>query len=170
MAVITDVHSAAIEAANSSPPTLVSPGTFGGVIHRQTQRVAIVDNESIGSIKRFFRVKSTDTVLSIRYLTSETLTALAADVGLYRTEMDGGAVVDADAYASAVSLATASIGEGVSIGHEARGVDVIGQPVWDDIASQTTDTKLEYDIAITITTAVTDPGTLTLILDYIPNG
>ena len=82
---------------------------------------------------------------------------------------DGGAVVDADAYASAVSLATANVLAGVDVGFEARGVGVLGQPVWDDAAGVSADTRLEYDIALTITTQVTDPGTLTMILEYVSN-
>ena len=170
MAVTTTEHSAIIDAIAASPPTLVSPGVYGGNVKVQIARVSIADNDSIASIYRLFRVKSTDTILSMKYFTSETLTAMAVDVGLYRTAADGGAVVDVDAYSSAVLLSTASITAGVEIGLDARGVDVLGQPVWDDIASQTTDTKLDYDIALTITTAVTDPGTLTVVLLYVSNG
>lgn len=170
MAVTTTEHSAIIDAIAASPPTLVNPGTYGGNVKVQIARVSIADNDSIASIYRMFRVKSTDTVLSIKYLTNETLTAMAVDIGLYRTAEDGGAVVDVDAYASAVSLATANTTAGVEVSYEARGVDIVGQPVWDDIASQTTDTKLDYDIALTITTAVTDPGTLTMIMLYVSNG
>lgn len=169
MAVTTTEHSAIIDALDASPPTLVSPGVFGGVVKAQIARVSIADNDDVASIYRMFRVKSTDTVLSIKYFTPDTLTAMAADVGLYRTVKDGGAVVDADAYASAASFATANVLAGVELAFEARGVGVLGQPVWDDIASQTTDTHLSYDIAVTITTQVTDPGTLTMLLLYIEN-
>lgn len=166
MAVTTTEHSAIIDALAASPPTLMNPREYAGNVKVQIARVSIADNDSIASIYRMFRVKSTDSVLSIKYYTSETLTAMAVDVGLYRTAKDGGAVVDVDAYASAVLLSTANVLAGVEVSYEARGVDIIGQPVWDDIASQATDTNLSYDIALTITTAVTDPGTLTMIMLY----
>jgi len=169
MAVTTTEHSAIIDNIAASPPVLNDPGVYGGVVRRQIARVSIADNDDVGSIYRMFRVKSSDTVLSIKYFTADTLTAMAADVGLYRTQADGGAVVDVDAYASAASFATANVLAGVELAHEARGVTVLGQKVWDDIASQTTDTKLSYDIAVTITTQVTDPGTLTMVLEYIEN-
>lgn len=169
MAVSTTEHSAIIDAIAATPPTLVSPGVFGGNVKVQVARVSIADNDDVGSIYRMFRVKSTDTVLSIRYFTPDTLTAMAADVGLYRTQADGGAVVDVDAYASAASFANANVLAGVELAFEARGVGALGQPVWDDIANQTTDTRLSYDIAVTITTQVTDPGTLTMVLLYVEN-
>ena len=169
MAVTTTEHSAIIDALAASPPTLMAPGVFGGNVKVQIGRVSIADNDDVGSIYRMFRVKSTDTVLSIRFFTADTLTAMAGDVGLYRTAADGGAVVDADAYASAASFATANVLAGTEVGFEARGVTVLGQPVWDDIASTTADTQLSYDIAVTITTQVTDPGTLTMVLLYIEN-
>ena len=169
MAVITTTHSAIINALAASPPTLIDPATFGGNVKTQIARVAIVDNADVGSIYRMFRVKSTDVVLSILFYTPDTLTAMAADVGLYRTVQEGGAVVDADAYASAASFATANVLAGTEVGFEARGVGVLGQPVWDDIAGVSADTRLSYDIAVTITTQVTDPGTLTMLLRYIEN-
>lgn len=169
MAVTTTEHSAIIDAIAATPPTLVSPGVYGGNVKVQIARVSIADNDDVGSIYRMFRVKSTDTVLSIKYFTPDTLTAMAADVGLYRTQADGGAVVDADAYASAASFATANVLAGVELAFEARGVGVLGQPVWDDIAGQSTDTRTSYDIAVTITTQVTDPGTLTMVLLYVEN-
>lgn len=167
MAVTTTEHSAIIDNIAATPPVLNNPGVYGGNVKVQIARVAIADNDDVGSIYRMFRVKSTDTVLSIKYFTPDTLTAMAADVGLYRTQADGGAVVDADAYASAASFATANVLAGVELAYEARGVGALGQPVWDDIASQTTDTRLSYDIAVTITTQVTDPGTLTMMLLYV---
>lgn len=169
MAVITTEHSAIIDALAASPPTLVDPGTFGGNVKVQIGRVSIADNDDVSSIYRIFRVKSTDVVLSIRFFVAETLTAMAGDVGLYRTAADGGAAVDVDAYASAVSFATANVLAGTEISYEARGTTVIGQPVWDDIASVTADTRLSYDIAVTITTQVTDPGTLTFLMYYVEN-
>lgn len=169
MAVTTTEHSAIIDALDANPPTLVLPGVMGGNVKVQIARVSIADNDSVASIYRMFRVKSSDTVLSIKYFTADTLTAMAADIGLYRTVRDGGAVVDVDAYASAVSLATANVLAGVEVSYEARGVTVIGQQVWDDIGSATTDAHLEYDIALTITTQVTDPGTLTMMMLYVEN-
>lgn len=170
MAVTTTEHSAIIDGFAASPPTFINPGYYGGTLKVQVARVSIADNDDVASIFRLFRVKSTDTVISMRYFTPDTLTAMAGDVGLYRTVEEGGAVVDVDAYASAVSFATANTTVGVEVGFEARTVSVLGQPVWDDIASQSTDTSLNYDIAITITTQVTDPGTLTVMLLYVSNG
>lgn len=169
MAVTTTEHSAIIDNIAASPPVLTAPGKFGGTLKFQVGHVSVADNDDVGSIYRMFRVKSSDTVVSIKYFTADTLTAMAANVGLYRTVEDGGAVVDADAYASAASFATANVLAGVELAYEARGVSVLGQPVWDDIAGVTADTHLSYDIAVTITTQVTDPGTLTMVLVYIEN-
>lgn len=169
MAVSTTVHSAIINAIAASPPTLMDAGVFGGNVKVQIARVAIADNDDVGSIYRMFRVKSTDTVLSIKYYTPDTLTAMAADLGLYQTAANGGAVADADAYASAQSLATANVLAGVEMAFEARGVGALGQPVWDDISGVSADTHRAYDIALTITTQVTDPGTLTMIMFYVEN-
>jgi hypothetical protein len=51
-------------------------------------------------------VRSSDKVNSILFWAPDIGTTVAADVGLYDTAANGGAVVDADFYASAVSFAS----------------------------------------------------------------
>jgi hypothetical protein len=86
----------------------------------------------------------------------------AGDVGLYRTAADGGAVVDADFFASAVAIATAV--NGTDITYEAASamdISKIEQRIW-EVLGLTVDPNLEYDVAVTLTAATVAGGTLSL--------
>jgi hypothetical protein len=96
----------------------------------------------------------------------DAITSATADFGVYQTTANGGAVVDADAFGSAVSLATA-ITTGTNILHESGVLDIseIEQPLW-QILGLSSDPGIDYDIVATLTAAATASGTLTVRVSY----
>lgn len=111
------------------------------------------------------RVKSSDRVRRITLfnddLDSNGSPTLAAHVGLYQTD---GTLVDADAYASAITTLQAANAVGVNVAFEARDVAKMGQPVWKD-AGLTEDNGAEYLIAITISNAAATAAGGTISFD-----
>ena len=77
--------------------------------------------------------------------------ALAVDVGLYLSE--GGAVVDVDFFASAITQLQAAAGY-TDVTYESAVVDLPnrGKRLWEQLAL-TVDPEVEYDVALTVTTA-----------------
>jgi hypothetical protein len=90
----------------------------------------------------------------------DALTGGAADLGLYRAAADGGALVSAALFASAQSVASANAA-GISARFEADDVANVEKRIW-ELLGLTADPNLEYDVALTLTAALSASGTLAL--------
>jgi hypothetical protein len=145
-------------------PRTINPATNDGArVQSKAGTVEIINADSIASTIRLCAIPSNARINSIR-LFCDAITSAAADIGLYQTTANGGAVVDVDAYATAQSLATANV-LGIEVAFEARNIDRIAQRVWQD-AGLTADTTREYDLVATLTAAATATGTLSFIVEY----
>lgn len=158
---VVNVHSTAITNATATPPVLNSANLEKGNL-RESQGFAVITNtDSVGSIYRLFRLRSSDRVSQILMWSPDIGTTTAGDVGLYRTSPDGGAVVDADFFASAQAL-NAGPYSAVDITFEsgaAGGLITNGEKrVW-EMLGLTADPFLEYDVALTLTGAADATGT-----------
>jgi hypothetical protein len=93
-------------------------------------------------------------------------TVITADVGLYTTAL---AVVDADAYASAITdLRAAVAAPGTEVAFEARNIDKMGQKVWQD-AALSSDPGTVFFVGISFPTAGDTAGDLSFIIEYTVN-
>lgn len=159
---VVNVLSSAITNAQASPRVFNNPNVQRGRLQEDIGMCAVTSGDSIGSTYRFARVRSNARVSQILGCTTA-ITTCAADVGLYRTAADGGAVVDADFFASAQSLATAGT---FDVTHEAGGtgshfgdLTKAEMPLWQALGLSA-DPNIEYDIAFTLTAAAGSAGTV----------
>lgn len=131
-----------------------------GVLREAVDTLEVVSGDSIGSTYRMFRVWSGWRVSDI-ILDCDAITTCAADIGIYKNARDGGAVVDADFFASAQSLATALNSQNVT--NESGVVDIAnkGKRLWEQLGL-TADPGLWYDVVVTLTAAAGSAGTVTL--------
>ena len=90
-------------------------------------------------------------------------TTNTADVGLYTTAL---AVVDADAYASAITDLRAAVKTGTEVAFEARDINKMGQKVWQD-AGLSSDPALTYFVGIGFPAAGNTAGDLSFIIEYV---
>ena len=90
-------------------------------------------------------------------------TTNTADVGLYTTAV---AVVDADAYASAITDLRGVVTEGKEVAFEARNINKMGQKVWQD-AGLTSDPALTYFVGIGFPAAGDQAGDLSFVIEYV---
>ena len=90
-------------------------------------------------------------------------TTNTADVGLYTTAL---AVVDADAYASAITDLRAAVKTGTEVAFEARDINKMGQKVWQD-AGLSSDPALTYFVGIGVPAAGNTAGDLSFIIEYV---
>jgi hypothetical protein len=158
MAVVA-LKSTAITNAAAQPRVLNSANIEKGNLRESVGTIAAANGDSIGSVYRFARVRSSDRVSAVK-LYCDAVTSGAMDVGLYLA--DGGAVVDADFFASAQSIASAIL-TGTEIQHESGvyGIEDIELPLWVGLGLSA-DPMVSYDIAGTLTAATTAAGDVSL--------
>ena len=123
MAVVT-VKSARISGRDSTPPVRGGLTLGPRRLYDECATVEVTNGDSIASK---FILATVPSHASMRELVvyCDAITSAAADFGVYRTTQDGGAVVDADAFGSAVSIATA-ITVGSNMARATPGVGVEG--------------------------------------------
>jgi hypothetical protein len=149
--------------ANGSSTTMGNQTSSGGLLKCQVDSVECSALSAVGNTFRLARVPSNASIVMLK-LSNDATTAGAVDIGLYKTAKDGGAVVDADAYASAHSTATAT-SSWPNQAYEARNVDKVRNEVWQD-AGLSADPGIDYDIVLTVTTELTDAASLALLTIY----
>jgi hypothetical protein len=85
-----------------------------------------------------------------------------ADVGIYKQDLS---VVDADAYASAITTLRSANTTGVEVAFEARDINKMGQKVWQD-AGLSSDPALTYFVGIGFPAAGDTAGDLSFVIEY----
>lgn len=168
MAVVT-LKSTAITNATATPPVPNSANLVAGNI-RESQGFANISNgDSIASIYRLFRIRSADRLSRLLVYSPDIGTTTAGDVGLYRTNPEGGAVVDVDAIASAVSLSGGALNGSDITFESTAAVGSIANAekrIWECLGL-TADPHLEYDVALTLTAAADAAGVALFRMQYV---
>jgi hypothetical protein len=117
-----NLKSTAVTNADATPVDMTGAYLQHG---RLRESVAIVEaaGGDAGSTYRFCRIPSSARVSALFFACDDLGTGLTLDIGLYKTAADGGAVVDADFFASAVDVATAALAE-ANLLHESGVVNI----------------------------------------------
>ena len=147
-------------------PVVFSTGVQGARIEHARGVCAITSGDSIGSKYIACSVPSNAKIVSVRISAPDIGTTTAADVGLYRTTADGGAVVDADFFASAQALNAGPYLK-VELSQES-GVYTIAnaeKALWEAL-SLTADSKTMYDVVATLTAAADGSASVLIEVDY----
>lgn len=126
-------------------------------------------NEDAGNILRFVSIRSNAVVREVNLYCDAVSTAGAMDVGIYRTTDDGGAVVDADFFASAQVVTTALTRSNVAHESGVYNIDDLDKPLWEALGL-TEDPGVWYDVAGTVTTDMGGAGTLGVDVVYVDGG
>lgn len=161
---VVEVKSTLITNADATPVVLNSPRVDGAFEHVKVATAAITSGDSIGSTYRMFRVPSNAVVTDLRIYSPDIGTTTVSDIGLYAA--DGGAVADADFFASALSLKDGAL-NGTDVLHESAVFSIAnsGKELWDALGL-TADPSVSYDVVLTLTAAADATGTVKLIGRY----
>lgn len=170
MAVVT-VKSTQITNRDASPRTINNPGFTAGQLQQFVATAEAANGDSIASKYILGQIPS-NACGEIVKLYCDAITSGAADIGIYRTTVDGGAVVDVDFYGSAVSIAAAII-VGTEQQHEADPTDAgvgngladLEKPLWQRL-QLAADPGVMYDVVLTLTAATTAAGTIGLRVQW----
>lgn len=152
--------------ADATPVDLSSPLINHGRLREQVAKKEIAAADDDNTVLRLFRVWSGWRISSIEIASDALSTGAAWEVGVHQTAENGGAVVDADEFASGVDLAAAKAMTDVTYEAAATEIDKIEMPLWERIGL-TEDPKRWYDITMTATAAGTAAGTIAARLRYV---
>lgn len=165
---VVNLKSTLITNATAQPVVPSSANIQNGNI-RESQGVFTVTNgDSIGSTYRFHRIRSNDRVASVR-IWCGAITSAAADFGLYdKSDVNSGAVVDADFFASAQSIASAVSGLDITFEAGAAGglITNAEKRVWEALGLSA-DPGKEYDVTMTLTAAATATAAICLRTQFV---
>lgn len=155
---------------NADNKVLSNSRVFRTQIQEAVGTIELANGDSIASTYRLCRVPSNARVSRV-LLSCDAITSGAADVGVYKTAKDGGAVVDVDFFASAQSIASALVHTDIT--HEADPADAgvgwghadVEKPIWQALQLPS-DPGGEFDIALTLTAAAAAAGTVSLKVQF----
>lgn len=161
MAVVTR-KSGVITNRDATPRVLNAGAVAEGQVYSFTGTVETVNADSIASIYILGSIPSNAANIQIELWSDDIGTTTIADFGIYRTTADGGAVVDADFFGSAVSLKDGAVA-GTRIEHESGVYDVddVEKPLWQALGL-TSDPGVIYDVCATLTAAADAAGTISI--------
>lgn len=157
LAAVVAVKSTVIANADATPSVINDAGLARA---RQLISLGVVtatNGDSIASTYRVARIKSSDRVHRVLLDNATWGAACTADVGLYQTAQNGGAVVDADLFASAVDMNAAN--RALDVTRESGVITVANMEkrVW-ELIGLTADPQREYDVALTLVAAAAATG------------
>lgn len=143
--------------------TTVNSNVQQGGMRSDVGVAPVANGDSIASVIRLVRVQSNARITGA-HLFCTAITGAAGDVGLYRTAADGGAVVDADFFTAAQTLATAAVTINVTGGNVLAPVNR-EKRLWEALGLAA-DPVTYYDVAVTLTAAATAAGTVGIELNW----
>ena len=163
------VKAAGITGFEAVPVTLRPLAPQGGKVRQfmATIEAATTSTDETGDIIKMVRVPAKLVISRVDIfnddLDSHATPTLAADVGFYNSST--GAVVDADALASAITTLQAANTAGVNVMCEAHDIADIGKTAW-ELAGLSADPGVPLDVSLTITTTGATPvaGTISMIV------
>lgn len=157
---------------NTKTATLTAADTAGDLLanggrplHGIVATIAVANGDSATSTFRMVRVPSSIVLHNVELAWDALGGSCAADLGIYEVAANGGAVVDADEFASAIAMASA--GAFTSELEEAAATDIakIGKPLWERLGL-TSDPGKAYDIVATLTADSGAAGDIAIRLRY----
>lgn len=163
---VVNTKSTRITNAEAAQQVLASQLVDGGRMREKIETLEVASGDSATSTFRFFRVHSSDRVSDLILDADDIGTTTTADFGLYDITAAGGAVVDADFFASAVVLNAGAVANS-NITHESGVVDAAnyGKAIWQQLGLSA-DPKKAYDVVATLVGAADGAGTMTLRMRY----
>lgn len=171
---VVDLLSAELTNLDADPAVMNDAINWHGRLRMKSGIVEMASGDTDASVYRFVRVRSTDSIKSIKLYHDSITGASDIDCGLYT--IGSGAVVDADLYADGFTIAVLL----PAIPHvlaetpylELRfgdattaAINDINNTVWEDLGLST-DPGLEYDLCLTGNTVGSTGGTMAMMVLY----
>lgn len=159
MAIDLTLKGTAITNREATPRVLNDPGLGDGATVKCAvgYLASVTASLSATSVIRLVTIPSNAVVMRVE-LSSGAQTAGAFNCGIYRTNADGGAAVDDDLFASAVSCAAAVVNSDITNESTNYTIAKQSQQIW-EAAGLSADPKGMLDVALTCNTTDVTTGT-----------
>jgi len=125
--------------------------------------------EDIGDELRFVKVRSNAVIKQVLLSCDAVAVGGAMDVGIYQTDDNGGAVVDADHFASATVVTSALVDSNIAHESGIYGIEDKNKPLWEALGLSA-DPQIWYDVTGLITTDMGGAGTVMIEVTYVDGG
>lgn len=146
------LKSSIITNADATPPVLSNARISDMTMKEAIGTKQASASASIGSTYRLCRIPSNARISEVILSCDAFDTTGTADIGIYQTAANGGAVVDADFFGSAVVLTSALPGTDVTHESGVFGIEDVEKPLWEALGLSA-DSHRDYDVALTLTAA-----------------
>jgi hypothetical protein len=157
------VKSTWITNATATPPVLTDAAESVGVMKEAMGVATVSATQASGDVIRLCRVPSNARISEVLLSTADATTAGAINIGVWKTEGDGGAVVDADLFASALALTGGPFQNSDQTWESGEYTYAeSGLPLW-EVLGLSADPNLLYDICAEVSTTGNGMGT-TMVL------
>lgn len=150
---------------DASPRVTSGAHLSDGLVHETYGHVTTTSGVTTGSTYRLCSVPSNARVSEILISTAAMGGSSAADIGLYQTTANGGAVVDADFFAAAATLVSALTNSQIAMTQTVNTITKQGQRVWEALGLSA-DTLRSYDVVLTTTATITTGGLVGVKVRY----
>lgn len=159
---VVNTKATAISNADATPRIANSPYIDSAMKRTAVGKVVVATTDSVNSVYRFARVPSGARISSIRRTHGAGGATGAVDIGVHRTAADGGAVVDADRFATAQAITAAAreVEQGPALAADKE------KRLWEYLGLAA-DPGVDYDITATLTTVVAAQIDLALEVEYV---
>jgi hypothetical protein len=160
--------STTITALDATPSTVPNVRNSHGRIMQKVETIETAVADSTNQQLRFFRVNAQDRITKITVQCDATAGLTDSDLGLY--DINGGAVVDINAYFDAVDLHVgldAGTTASLNYAFAARDISEAQQLVWEDAGVSTDPGNVQYDLVLTNVDDVSAIGTITIAIEYV---
>lgn len=165
---MANVNSTWITNAVATPAVLTDASKSVGILREASSAATTANNQAANDTVRLVRVPSNARISQVLLSCADASTAGAVNIGVYQTAENGGAVVDADLFASAVDLSGGPM-QNLDCTFESGEYTYAESalPLW-EVLGLTADSNREYDIVAQVSTTFNGgPTTLALKVRYV---
>lgn len=161
------LKSPAITNADATPPVANNNGVDGGAIRSKIGYVTAAAADDTSSVYRFVRVKSNAYIRAVKFASAASGATGQVNIGVHQTPANGGAVVDADLFASALDPGGAAIAlTDVTFESGQYTYAEAHTPLW-QVLGLTADPQREYDITASVAETIADATLMYLEVQYV---
>lgn len=156
---MANVNSTWITNVVATPAVATNSNKSAGSVRSAKSVATVSATQTSGDTIRLVRVPSNARIDQVLLSTGDATTAGAIDIGIYQTVANGGAVVDADLFASALALTGGPFNNSdqtFESGEYTYAESAL--PLW-EVLGLSSDPNREYDVVATVTTTGDGMGT-----------
>lgn len=168
---VVPYKSTAITNRDATPPVQTNRALVKGPLLVAVAKFEIAAGDDDGSTLRICELPSNAIVTSVRIWNDAITGSTSWDVGLYQTTLNGGAVIDADLFASAVDISAGLAGTELRFEAATTApIDFIEERLWQladrGAATYANDPQINFDLVATANTIGSAAGTIIFVVQY----